>query len=323
MALIRSFTFPLSHVETTSLTPPFFVKTEDAGRLLSCRAFQAIRGLLTTRHHDSFCVHHQPTSKAHEEAWLLQRDITYALILPLLEIQRYATQLAISMLGDRNIFDLELVFRGEARGAFAWLQCFIAEEQEWCSAQGCPACVVSHVLEAEPTIRIIVTACRLASSLRRGCDPTPGEESDPLPVFDFWLLSLRTALDEDAFWGPNIWKELEPRASNLERGIHQMVRQCIEFEEMQATRTVRHSEVTPLPAAVGAPVLPAKLGTYRPDGKRKVFHGDETGWMQKIVLGCWTTLLADAVNVGQTPGLGATSLHPTAVTSALSRSLSS
>ena len=68
----------------------------------------------------------------------MQRDITYALILPLLEIQRYATQLAISMLGDRNIFDLELVFRGEARGAFAWLQCFIAEEEKWCSTQGCP-----------------------------------------------------------------------------------------------------------------------------------------------------------------------------------------
>lgn len=83
-------------------------------------------------------MHHLPTSKAHEEAWLLQRDITYALILPLLEIQRYATQLAISMLGNRNIFDLELVFRGEARGAFAWLQCFISEEEEWCSTQGCP-----------------------------------------------------------------------------------------------------------------------------------------------------------------------------------------
>ena len=124
-------------------------------------------------------------------------------------------------------------------------------------------------------------------------------------------------MDEDAFWGPNIWKELEPRASNLERGIHQMVRQCIEFEEMQATRTVRHSDVAPLPAPVGAPILPAKFGTYRPDGKRKVFLSDETGWMQKIVLGCWTTILADAVNVGQTPGLAAT-LH--AVTSALSRS---
>ena len=46
------------------------------------------------------------------------------------------------MLGNRNIFDLELVFRGEARGAFAWLQCFIAEEEEWCLTRGCPGTTI-------------------------------------------------------------------------------------------------------------------------------------------------------------------------------------
>lgn len=322
MALTRSFTFPLSHTEESSRTPPFPLHCEDAGRLLSCRAFQAIRGYLTSRRDDRFCTHHQPTSKAHEEAWLLQRDITYALILPLLEIQRYATQLAISMLGDRNIFDLELVFRGEARGAFAWLQCFIAEEGEWCSTQGCPACVVSHVLEAEPTIRIIVTACRLASSLRRVGDPTPGEDPNSLPVFDFWLSSLRTALDEDPFWGPNIWKELEPRASNLEGGIHQMVRQCIEFEEMQANNIVRHPEATPISPCVGAALRPAKLGTYRSDGKQTVSISEESSWMRKVALGCWTSLLADAANVGRATGIAA-AFHSTAVVSHLSRPSSS
>ena len=269
----------------------------------------------------SFCLHHQPTNKAHEQAWLLQRDITYALILPLLEIQRYATRLAVSMLGDRTIFDLELVFRGEARGAFAWLQCFIAEEEEWCSAQGCPgwsshpasdmrllltrfkACVVSHVLEAEPTIRIIVTACRLAASLRGTGDPSAGEYPNPLPVFDFWLSSLRTALDQDPFWGPNIWKELEPRASNLENGIHQMVRQCIAFEGMQATTTVQRPSINPVLASVGGPELLSESGMYRSDGKGNVSVSEESGWMQKIVLGCWTTLLADAANVGRTPAI--------------------
>ena len=184
------------------------------------------------------------------------------------------------------------------------------------------ACVVSHVLEAEPTIRIIVTACRLASSLRRAGDPPPGENLGPIPVFDFWLSSLRTALDEDSFWGPNIWKELEPRASNLENGIHQMVRQCIEFEEMQATKTVRLPEVAPLSASVGAAVSPAKLGKYRSDGTRMGFTSEENSWMRKIVLGCWTTLLTDVANVGQTPGIAAT-FHSAAVESPLSRPLSS
>ena len=283
-------------------------------------------------------MHHQPTSKAHEEAWLLQRDITYALILPLLEIQRCATQLAISMLGDRNIFDLELVFRGEARGAFAWLQCFIAEEKEWCSAQGCPgiwpytalnlrlligakACIVSHVLMAEPTIRIIVTSCRLAASLRRN-DLTIGEDPNRLPVFDFWLSSLRAALDEDPFWGPDIWKELEPRASNLENGIHQMVRQCIEFEQMEAAKTVQQPEVGPVSASVGGMELSAEFGTYKSDGKRMALVSEESSWMGKIVLGCWTTLLADAANVGRTPVIIPT-FQSTANKSPLSRPLSS
>ena len=73
-----------------------------------------------------------------KEAWLLQRDITHALVLPILKIFRNASDVAKSMLGNRNIVDLELVFRGEARGAFSWLQCFITEEEDWCRTKGCP-----------------------------------------------------------------------------------------------------------------------------------------------------------------------------------------
>ena len=265
----------------------------------------------------SFCHHHQPTTAEHEEAWLLQRDITYALILPVLEIHRYATQLALSMLGNRNIYDLELVFRGEARGAFAWLQCFIAEEKQWCLTHGCPgtwllqsptticvlrstACVVEHVLQAEPTIRIVLTACRLAESLRRA-----SESPNVFPVYDFWLSSLRSALDEDAFWGPDLWKDLKLRASDLENGFHQMVRQCMEFEDMhilggQSGDSVRKSRDGRVgEPTVGASARPARLGTYKSDGKRIVFVSEESCWMQKIVLGCWTTLLIDAANVGR------------------------
>ena len=183
------------------------------------------------------------------------------------------------------------------------------------------ACVVSHVLEAEPTIRIIVTACRLAASLRGSVDPPVGEEPNPLPVFDFWLSSLRMALDEDPFWGPTIWKELEPRASNLEYGIHQMVRQCIEFEELQAIKSNRQPEVAPMSTYVGASEKPGNLGMYRSDGKQIVFVGEERSWMQKIALGCWTSLLADVTNVGRMPAV-ISSFHSTANTP-LSRPLSS
>ena len=183
------------------------------------------------------------------------------------------------------------------------------------------ACIVSHVLMAEPTIRIIVTACRLAASLRRN-DLTIGEDPNRFPVFDFWLSSLRGALDEDPFWGPDIWKELEPRASNLENGIHQMVRQCIEFEQMQATKSVQQPEVGPVSASVGGRELPAELGTYRTDGKRMGSVSEESSWMEKIVLGCWTTLLADAANVGRT-AVTTPTFQSMANKSPLSRPLSS
>lgn len=171
MARGRASTFPLSHVEEKARITPFSICDEDVEHLHSCRAFQAIRGFLRNQESErqvssvkplrgrcrltlpSFCMRHQPTSKEHIEAWLLQRDITYALILPLLEIYGYAAKLAKSMLGDRKIYDLELVFRGEARGAFVWLHAFMADEQEWCMAQGCPgksvlSTMVSHLLNS-------------------------------------------------------------------------------------------------------------------------------------------------------------------------------
>lgn len=150
---------------------------------------------------------------------------------------------------------------------------------------------MSYVLHAEPTIRIILTACRLAASLR-----TDSESRSTLPIFDFWLSSLRNAVDEDPFWGPAFWKELEPRASNLETGIQQMVRQCIEFEGIRSDQSAARPE--PPSVSVGVPVFPAKLGTFKSNGTTIGFVSEETRWMQRIVLGCWTSLLADAANVG-------------------------
>lgn len=42
------------------------------------------------------------------------------------------------MTGGQSLEDLELVFSGEARGAFTWLQCFVVDGKEWCAATGCP-----------------------------------------------------------------------------------------------------------------------------------------------------------------------------------------
>ena len=159
---------------------------------------------------------------------------------------------------------------------------------------------MSYVLQAEPTMRIVLTACRLAQSLRRA-----NENADALPVFDFWVSSLRTALDEDTFWGPSFWKDSEQRVLNLENGIHQMVRQCMTLESLvrdgkDACRNQDDSVIAPLASPVGSTAKPAKLGTYINEGEKLVFVSEESSWMQNIVIGCWTTLLADAANAHRT-----------------------
>lgn len=49
---------------------------------------------------------------------------------------------------------------------------------------------------------------------------------------------------------------------------------------------------------VGVPARPPRLGRYKSDGKHIIFVSEESCWMQKTVLCYWTTLLADAANVG-------------------------
>lgn len=153
---------------------------------------------------------------------------------------------------------------------------------------------MAHVLEAEPCTRIVLTACRLAQSVQKA-----GHAPIALPLFDFWLSSLQTALDEDQFWGPTFWKDLEPRASNLEHGIYHMVRQCIDFENMgqsgNGTPQISRYVMTP---PVGPPASPTRLGAYQSDGQKVFFVGQASSRMHEIVLGCWTSILADAANVG-------------------------
>ena len=159
--------------------------------------------------------------------------------------------------------------------------------------------MVNYVLQAEPTLRIVLTACRLYELLRRA-----SEKPAPFPVFDFWVSSLRRALDEDPYWGPGFWGDLEPRAISLEEGINKMVRQCMEFENMKipkgqsgnGVRKINDSFHVKSPT-VGVTVSPTRLGIYKSDGKRILFVSEESCWMHKVVLSCWTTLLADAANV--------------------------
>ncbi|KAL8795651.1 MAG: hypothetical protein Q9195_001889 [Heterodermia aff. obscurata] len=261
MAPHRALSFPLSCTEELARQSPFTVPNADAAQLGSCDAFRIIRKLLANQQGDGFCNNHALIDGPDRECWLLQRDITHALIFPVLELFRHASNVAQTMLGDRNIFDLELIFRGEARGAFAWLQCFIAEEEDWCRTRGCPV-------------------------------NKPASPATQLPVFDFWLSSLRNALHEDPFWGPDFGEHLERRAAALEHGLNELVSQCFELDSLASKGSMRVAK-----AHAYAPSKPTKLRTSKLAEKQIALAREESSWMQQIVLGCWTTLLADAAKV--------------------------
>ncbi|CAL8581691.1 hypothetical protein XPA_007376 [Xanthoria parietina] len=291
MAPHRAFSFPLSHIEEDSRIPPFELNKKNVSALRSCEAFQTIRELLLDSKATEFCDHHGRDSLEDKEAWLLQRDITYALIVPVLEIYRHATVIAKALLGNRHIFDLELVFRGEARGAFSWLQCFVMEEEDWCLTRGCPGCIVTHALVAEPTIRLILVACKLSSALNNHPDPQPHHSTSP-PLLDFWQHALKKALDEDPFWGPHVWRTFESRAKALERGIEDLVEQCIEFGSLAAANIAAadgNDDSPPTSPKYGMLKLPPTSGPP-----------EQRNWMPSVIMGCWTTLLADAAEAKRT-----------------------
>lgn len=66
---------------------------------------------------------------------------------------------------------------------------------------------------------MVLVACRLSQSLRQPHD-------NSIPVMDFWLSTLQRAMDEDPFWGPGFWEDIEARAFSLVKGIQQLVQQC-------------------------------------------------------------------------------------------------
>src|ERR1700712_4876711 len=99
--------------------------------------------------------------------------------MPVVQLYTQACNLASAALCSQKYEDLELAFRGDARSAFIWLQCFIYEEEDWCFTRGCPgkpylrfvfilfstvskltiaACTTLHSVSTESTIRATLAA---------------------------------------------------------------------------------------------------------------------------------------------------------------------
>lgn len=140
---------------------------------------------------------------------------------------------------------------------------------------------------------MVLLACRLSQSLRQ----SPG---DPSPVLDFWMSSLRRALDEDPFWGPGFWKDVEARASTLENGIRQLVRQCHELGHLIPRSRSRPGLAR---AATHAFREESKPSTERQTSRQANRHtslaNEDNTLAYRIVLGCWTAILADAAEASR------------------------
>lgn len=85
-----------------------------------------------------FCEEHATDNPTDSSAWVLHRNILHAVTVPVVQLFTQACRLASAALCSQQYEELELAFRGDARSAFIWLQCFIHEEEDWCYTRGCP-----------------------------------------------------------------------------------------------------------------------------------------------------------------------------------------
>jgi hypothetical protein len=183
----------------------------------------------------SFCTSHIGDPVA-QSIWVLHRDILHGLTMPVVQLYHQASSLAAAALCTDKVHDLELAFRGEARGAFIWMQCFMGEDEEWCYTRGCPACTTLHILSTESTVRATLSAAQLSipklvsttSSLEANsdsCDPS-------LPDFSAVLPAMEHALNNDPFWGPGNFDQILSRSTRLTLGIHDLISQCSALEAL-------------------------------------------------------------------------------------------
>ncbi|KAB8209498.1 hypothetical protein P875_00021512 [Aspergillus parasiticus SU-1] len=218
-------------MSTSGVVSPFRISRKDGEKLDRNETFIAVREHLRRQEMGmdapSFCSHHRHScSDQDKESFRLHRDIIHTLLLPLFLLHHQASRVASRALPSRKAAESERAFRGEARSAYAWLQCILTEEHDWYLTERCPACIVLHVLHSEPTIRFVAVACLLSDHLQ-GLDLLHGKNR--LPSFDFWLEALETAVREDPFWGHDLWPDIEYRACALTDGVKQLVLQCLEL----------------------------------------------------------------------------------------------
>jgi hypothetical protein len=86
-----------------------------------------------------FCPKHSVLDAASQSTWRLHAALVSQMLQPLVNAYDRARAVASAALCSSAADELELAYRGDARSAFVWLHCLLAEEREWCAADGCPS----------------------------------------------------------------------------------------------------------------------------------------------------------------------------------------
>jgi len=234
--------FQNSQSSSGPIESPFSaLQPQQLNAICSSPGFQILRQFLATVT-PNFCNEHAKVDPTVPSTWVLHRDILHAITMPVVQLYNQASELAAAALCATKVEDLELAFRGEARSAFIWLQCFILEEEDWCFTRGCPACTTLHTLSTESTIRATMAAALLSSRTPASPSTSPSQSGDEAPVniekppslpnFSAVLPALGQALDMDPFWGPGHYAHLVDRSQRLTTGIQDLIAQCEALEAL-------------------------------------------------------------------------------------------
>ncbi|KAK2761224.1 hypothetical protein FQN54_001746 [Arachnomyces sp. PD_36] len=293
-------------MSVTSTVSPFQIAEHEERQLAQNEAFRAVRERLLKDCESRFCSFHEQATPAPEKStFCLHRDITHALLLPLLEIHNQASRVASLALSSRPSAEPELAFRGDARSAYSWLQSLMTEEHDWCLTRGCPACVVLHILHSEPLIRIVAVGCRVSEYLQETTLIRAGQN---LPSFSFWLRALGTAVQDDPFWGPDFWSDIGNRAFGVEMGVRELISQCLELRDVDV-QPVRNPQKKAWRAPDSTDVV---VGNPRHSNRDRNYHAgsialkpspfarrqarlksEEQEWLSKAIVACWASLWLD------------------------------
>lgn len=246
--------------------------------------------------------------------------------MPVVELYKEASALAAAALCSQTFTELEVAFKGEARFAFLWLQCFIAEEEDWCHTKGCPACNTLQTLSTELTIRGAITSALLsAKDVPVPDTPTSETESDvegeaqhqpTLPDFSLILPALEQAMENDPFWEPGHYTQILTRSHRTVSGIQELMSQCEVLETLVSSAPSSPGDTTGLrridlfaAAGDGNKEIKIKRGAV---ARRQAKLKDEQGaMMMRMALQTWSAVHLDRrqrqrlkAEVGKRPGLG-------------------